>query len=219
VTSKIFIEHNIPKLERVTMEDGTRVYQTPTGKKYPSVTTVTGMLSKQAIMEWRARVGAEEANRVSARASRRGTAIHSLCEKYLKGEPCNPSVAHLEMFNSMKPYLDNIDEIHALETPLYSDHLEVAGTVDCIARYMGKIAVIDFKTSTKIKAKEDIEGYFLQTSAYAVAFEERTGIPVNNLLIIMGIDNEQPALYVEKRDDWIGKFIKLRSRYKKAYNI
>ena len=216
---RTFVEHNIGKLQRTSLEDGTRVYQTPTGNKYPSVTTVTGLLGKEAIMEWRNRVGEEEANRVSARASKRGTAVHSLCEKYLMGEEVKPSIAHVEMFNSLKPYLDKIDEIHALETPLYSDHLEVAGTVDCIARYNGHLAVIDFKTSSRIKVKEDIKGYFYQTSAYAVAFEERTGIAVNNMVIIMGVDNEQPLLFVEKRNDWIHKFVDLRKEYKRRFGV
>ena len=98
----------------------------------------------------------------------------------------------LEMFNSIKFWLDDIDNIHALEDPLYSDFLQVAGTVDCIADFQGKLSVIDFKTSSKPKDRDDIYNYFMQTAAYAVAFEERTGIPIGRLVIIMAVENDDP---------------------------
>ena len=211
---KNFIEHDFQSLKRIDSPNG-RVYETPTGKKYPSVTSVLGMMDKSSLFEWRKRVGEEEANRVSARAASRGTAIHSLCEDYLYGKNPVPSMFDQQVFNSIVPHLDRIDNIHALESKLYSDHLQVAGTVDCIAEYDGKLSVIDFKTSRRIKAKEDIPGYFIQTSAYAVAFEERTGIPVSRLVIIMGVDDEQPLIFKEKRDNWIGQFIELRHAYGK----
>jgi genome maintenance exonuclease 1 len=181
---KTFIAHEIPTLKRVDGPNG-RVYQTPTGKAYPSVTSVTGLMGKDDFFAWRARVGEEEANRVSARAARRGTAIHSLCEDYLYGKNPVPTMFDAQVFNSIRPHLDLIDNIHALESKLYSDHLQVAGTVDCIAEYKGKRAVIDFKTSKRIKEAKDISGYFMQTAAYAVAFEERTGIAIPRLVIIM----------------------------------
>ena len=211
------IKHDIDKLVRVDSESG-RSYQTPSGKSYPSVTSILGLLGKAEIIAWRARVGEEEANRVSARAARRGTAIHSLCENYLLNKDVNPGPFDLETFNSIRPFLDRINNIHCLETQLYSDYLQVAGTVDCIAEFDGKTSIIDFKTSKRIKTRDDIHGYFMQTSAYAVMFEERTGIPVGKLVIIMSVDDEKPLLFVEKRDDWIHKFIELRQDYSKLYN-
>lgn len=211
------IKHDIDKLVRVDSPNG-RVYQTPSGKSYPSVTSVLGILGKKEIMEWRARVGEEEANRVSARAARRGTAVHTLCENYLLNKEVEPGPFDLETFNSIRPFLDRINNIHCLETQLYSDYLQVAGTVDCIAEFDGKTSIIDFKTSKRIKTRDDIHGYFMQTSAYAVMFEERTGIPVGKLVIIMSVDDEKPLLFVEKRDDWIHRFIELRQDYSKLYN-
>lgn len=211
------IKHDIDKLVRVDSPNG-RIYQTPTGKSYPSVTSVLGILGKKEIMEWRARVGEEEANRVSARAARRGTAVHTLCENYLLNKEVEPGPFDLETFNSIRPFLDRINNIHCLETQLYSDYLQVAGTVDCIAEFDGKTSIIDFKTSKRIKTRDDIHGYFMQTSAYAVMFEERTGIPVGKLVIIMTVDDEKPLLFVEKRDDWIHRFIELRQDYSKLYN-
>jgi genome maintenance exonuclease 1 len=216
---KTFIHHDFPKLKRDTAPDGTRVYNTPSGKSYPSVTTVTGLHTAKGIAEWRRRVGDEEANRISARASARGNRIHSLCEAYLRNERCEPDIFDRELFESISFWLEEIDNIHALESPLYSDFLQVAGTVDCIAEFQGKLSVIDFKTSSKPKDRDDIHNYFMQTAAYAVAFEERTGIPIGRLVIIMAVDNDDPRLFIEKRDNWIGGFRKLRLDYKNKYAI
>jgi genome maintenance exonuclease 1 len=209
------IRYDIPKLERETAPDGTRVYKTPSGKAYPSVTTVTGLQGKAAIMEWRRRVGAEEANRISSRAAKRGTAIHKLCEDWLNNEFVEPELFDVPMWNSLVPLLSRIDNVHCLETPLYSDHLQVAGTVDCIAEFDGKVSVIDFKTSKRVKTREEISNYFMQCAAYAVAFEERTGVPVSRLVILMGVDDNPPIIFVEKRDDWIGEFIAARAEYRR----
>jgi len=209
------IHHDIAKLRRVDSPAG-RVYQTPSGRAYPSVTAVTGLHGKDAIMAWRKRVGEEEANRVSLRATTRGTRVHSLCEDYISNKPVTADLFDQEAWQSLVPELDKINNIHCLETQLYSDHLEVAGTVDCIAEYNGKVSVIDFKTSKRVKKKSDIHSYFMQTSAYAVMFEERTGIPVSRLVILMTVDDEPEAsVFVEKRDDWIDQFIDLREAYKK----
>jgi ATP-dependent exoDNAse (exonuclease V) beta subunit len=216
---KTFIHHDIPKLERDTKPDGTRLYKTPSGFSYPSVTTITGLHTKQAIMEWRKRVGNEEANRISGRASARGTRVHQLCEDYLRSGEANADIFDQEMFGSIRPLLDQIDNIHCLETPLWCDHLQVAGTVDCIAEFQGKLSVIDFKTSSRPKDRDDIHNYFMQTAAYAVAFEERTGIPVDRMAIIMAVENDDPRWFIEKRDNWIAGFKKLRLDYKYKYNV
>jgi len=210
---KTFINHDFPKLVRVDSDVG-RTYQTPTGVCYPSVTSVVGLHKAHVIQEWRNKVGAEQANKISSRASRRGTSIHSLCEKYLLGENAEPSLADYEMFNAIKPHLDRIDNIHCMETQLYSHHLQVAGTVDCIGEYDGKLHVIDFKTSSRPKPRDWIHDYFMQTSAYAVMFEELTGISVGRLLIIMGVDDHETLVFHEKRNDWIGDFKAIRKDYK-----
>jgi genome maintenance exonuclease 1 len=216
---KNFIYHDFPKLERDTAPNGSRVYKTPSGKAYPSVTTVTGLHTAQGIAAWRKRVGEEEANRISGKASARGTRIHQYCEDYLRGNIFEADMFDLEMFNSIKPLLDQVDNIHCLETPLWSDFLQVAGTVDCIGEFQGKLSVIDFKTSSKPKDRDDIYNYFMQTAAYAVAFEERTGIPIGRLVIIMAVENDDPRWFIEKRDNWIGGFRKLRLDYKNLKGI
>ena len=216
---KTFIHHDWVKLERDTAEDGRRVYVTPEGNKYPSVTSITGMNKKEHIAKWRMRVGEEEADRITNRALTRGTRIHQLCEDYLKG--LNPEVDMFDkdMFNQIEYWLQCIDNIHCLETPLYSDFLQTAGTVDCIAEFQGKLSVIDFKTSSRVKDRDDIYDYFMQTAAYAVMFEERTGIPIGRLVIIMGVDNDDSRIFIENRDSWIAGFRKERLAYKNKYGI
>lgn len=213
------IPYEYPKLERITSTDGTRVYQTPTGEKYPSVTTVTGLLKKKQILEWRKAVGEAAANEISSKAARRGTRIHTLCEKYLSNQEISSNYFDQEMWDRFKPGLNGINNIWALEQPLYSDHLQIAGTVDCVAEYEGKLSVIDFKTSRKVKSRDDIHDYFIQCSAYAVAFEERTGMPVSRIVILMAVDDEEPLVFTERRDNWIDEFKRLREEYRKWKNI
>lgn len=212
-----FIQHDFPQLIR---EDGeSRTYLTPHGKRYPSVTSITGLESKEGIAKWRQRVGPEAAARILKQSSARGTRIHNLCECYLKEQELQIDMFDKEIFTSLKPHLDKIDNIHCIETPLHSHFMEVAGTVDCIGEYEGKLCVIDFKTSAKLKQHRYIGNYFMQAAAYAVMFEELTEIPVNKLLILIAVDDEQPQIFVEKRDTWIPKFIELRKEYRRLKNI
>jgi hypothetical protein len=211
---KNFIYHDFPKLERVDGPDG-RVYNTPSGKMYPSITRVTGLLTQEHIAEWRNRVGQEAATRISTKASGRGTRIHTLCEEFLKGNTVEPSLPDYEMWKSMIPYVDKIDNIHALESKLYSDKLQVAGTVDCIGEYDGVLNIIDFKTSGKPKDINNIQHYFLQATAYSVMFEELTGIIVPNLTILIGVDHDKPQVFQGKRSSFIRQLIDLRQQFKK----
>jgi len=202
------------KLQKVTLDDGKRFYVTPEGNKYPSVTTMISHFNKDAIMEWRRRVGSEEANKISRQATNRGTKLHTIVEKYLANEDMeiqNP--LQLELFKNLIPYLNNIDNIHLQEKYLYSDHLRLAGTVDCIAEYKGKLNVIDFKTSSKPKREEWIEDYFIQTTAYAIMFEERYKIPIPRITILIAVENDYPQIFHKKRDEYAGKLLKMRDRY------
>ena len=208
----------IPKIESQTFPDGKRYYVTPEGKKLPSVTTVVGAQKKQAIMEWRQRVGEEVANKISKHATSRGTNMHTLCEHYLNNEPKPPGVVMpdaKEMFISIKPYLNKINNIHYQEVGLWSSQLGLAGRVDCIGEYEGRLSVIDFKTSKKIKKREDILDYFWQCTAYALMYEELIGTPIDDLVIIMAVDNEQPMIFKEKTQDHIEGLVKAIDFYHK----
>ena len=185
--------------------DGKRHYVTPNGS-YISITTLLANLSKDGIQKWRNRVGATEANRISTKASRQGNAIHALCEKYIKNEEgfLTESMPHLvEMFESILPLLDRVDNVHVTEGAMYSDELGLAGRTDLIAEFDGQLAIIDYKTSRRIKTWSMCHSYFMQGAFYAHAYEERTGIPINNIVIIMAVENEEPLLFRETKDRWL----------------
>ena len=192
--------------------NGQRLYATPTGR-VPSVTTILDKTKpeekKKALQEWRNRVGEEEANRISKIASGRGTGVHTLCERYINNEPlgsCMPDA--LEMFLSIKPYLNKINNIYYQEQALWSEQLGLAGRCDCIGHYEGELASIDFKTSRRPKKEEDIEDYFQQTTAYALMHEELTGIPINKLVIIMAVEDNPPLIFVKETADYIDGLVK-----------
>lgn len=194
-----------------------RFYVTPEGKKYPSVTTILGHGSDNKwLEEWKARVGEEEVKRISGQATRRGTAVHELAEKYMLNDPRymkGHMPANIASFNYIKPFIDkHIGLIAGLELPLYSDFLRAAGRSDCIAKWDGIWSVVDFKTSKKAKKKEDIGGYFLQCACYAYMFFERTGMPVPQIVIVMTVDDGEPLVFVEKTKDHIHNFIELRNK-------
>ena len=196
-----------------------RVYTTPTGTKYPSITTVLGILSEDGIRAWRKRVGEEEATRISTRAANRGTAVHSITERYINNEVdyaegFMPNV--IQNFTDFKSVLDErLTNIRAQEVPLYSDHLRLAGRVDCVADFDGILSIVDFKTSRKLKKKEWITGYFAQEAAYAIMWEERTGEPITQLVTLITVDNEQPQVFIEHRDNWTELLLKTRDEYER----
>ena len=196
-----------------------RVYTTPTGTKYPSITTVLGILSEDGIRAWRKRVGEEEATRISTRAANRGTAVHSITERYINNEVdyaegFMPNV--IQNFTDFKSVLDErLTNIRAQEVPLYSDHLRLAGRVDCVAEFDGILSIVDFKTSRKLKKKEWITGYFAQEAAYAIMWEERTGEPITQLVTLITVDNEQPQVFIEHRDNWTELLLKTRDEYER----
>jgi genome maintenance exonuclease 1 len=196
----------LAELESVTQTDGKRYYVTPSGKKLPSVTTVVGAMKKKAIMEWRNRVGEVEANRVSKLATGRGNRVHLLAEKYLNNEPIQWSKEMpdaVEMFRTLIKPIHNINNIQYQEQALWSEKIDMAGRVDLIADWCGVPSVIDFKTSKKVKGKEDIQDYFAQCTAYALMYEELVGTPIDQLVIVMAVENEQPLIFVERTEDHI----------------
>ena len=197
-------------------KNGKRHYVTPSGELYPSITTVLGELSKAAIQKWRKRVGETEANKISGKASRRGTKLHSVCEAYIqnKEEYLNGETPHIvELFKTIEPFFERVDNVQGVELALYSEHFGIAGRTDCIAEFDGTLSVIDYKTSNKIKKKEWCEKFFAQGAFYGIAYEELTSIPVPQVVIIIAVENEQPQLFVEKRDDWVDKIWEAKKLY------
>lgn len=206
---------NIDDLKSQTLSDGKRYYTLPDGTNLPSVTTVLGAMKKDAIMAWRKRVGEDVANAISKKATSRGTNVHTLCERYLNNDSLGDIMPDAkEMFNDIKPLLDQIDNIHYQEQALWSTKLGLAGRVDCIAEFAGTLSVIDFKTSKKVKSIKDIEDYFWQTSAYALMYEELVGTPIDQVVIIMAVENSKPLLFIQKTEDHIDGLVKAIQYYK-----
>ena len=210
---------DLQKLPRRNV-NGQRLYETPDGSFYPSVTTMTGQMTKKAIQEWRARVGEKEANRVTKKASSRGTSIHKLCEHYILNNMDDVKVmpSNKEMFDAMSNHLrDHVDNIHGVESFLYSDFLRTAGQVDCIAEYDGVLSVIDFKTSKKRKPESWIQNYFVQAAAYSFMFEERTNIQIPQLVIMIGVDgDDEPQVFTKntkERNQYLLQFLDLRKQF------
>ena len=190
------IECDLPSLSRETV-DGVRLYDVE-GQKLVSITSVTSHFNKEVFVEWRKKVGDKEANRITKRATTRGTKVHTLIENHLLNKEVDPDTPGSKMLlNQAKKSLENINNIYALEKSLYSTELGVAGTVDCIAEYNGELAIIDFKTAAKPKPRDWIENYFVQAAAYACMFYERTGTPVKKLVILMTCENGEVQVYEE----------------------
>ena len=207
------VDVNLPKLSRETI-DGVRYYSVPDEDellKLVSITSVTSHFNKEIFVNWRKKVGNEEADRITKAATKRGTDMHTLTENYLKNEelPEVPPISDF-LFKIAKGKLNKIDNIHALEGSLYSKELGIAGTVDCIAEYDGELAIIDFKTSKKPKPRNWVEHYFVQCMAYGCMLYELTGISVKKLVIIMACENGECVIYEERDKE---KYIKLLSKY------
>ena len=208
------VDLDLQPLEREHV-DGVRYYKVPDEEeliKMVSITSVTSHFNKEIFINWRKKVGNEEADKITKAATRRGTDMHTLTEHYLKNDEELPTVPPISefLFKIAKPKLNLINNIYALEGPLYSRQLGVAGTVDCIAEYDGELAIIDFKTSKKPKPREWIEHYFVQAMAYGCMLYEMRNISVKKLVIIMACENGECVVY-EETDK--AKYIRLLGEY------
>jgi len=203
------------KLKEVTV-DGKRFYETP-GGIFPSVTSVVGWDKQNFFAEWR-RKNPEESRRVLAR----GTKLHSIIESYLNNEQIdfdNMLPNFKVLFNQLKPEIDKIQNIVAIETPLWSKTLGLAGRTDCIAEYDGKLSIIDFKASSKEKRKQDVESYFTQATAYALMFQERTGIIVENFAILISCEDGLTQVFQNKPIKYVKKLKNVIVSYNNNHGI
>jgi CRISPR/Cas system-associated exonuclease Cas4 (RecB family) len=188
---------------------------------YPSVTSITGMYFENYLNHWKKRVGEEYVETEMDKAKRRGTDIHSMIENYLKNQnkpqENNPNIL---MFNNMISEIDKIDKILKIEHFLLSHELEVAGTVDCIGYYEDVLSVIDFKTSKRKKYKSNCKNYFMQCAAYAACYNEMYSEKIENLVIIMGVDQDNKCLvFKSKLSDHIDNFKIFRNKFRIKYSI
>jgi len=210
----------LPTLHPLDTDESTgeRFYITPNGVKLPSVTTVLGHFKKKSLIEWRNRIGNEEADKVMYRASNRGTRFHNMMEGYLRNEDdfLNGVMPDMrQAFNDMKETLDLIDNIRYIESPLFSEKLGIAGRTDVIAEFAGVPSIIDFKTSTKEKKEEWIDNYFEQGTAYALMYEELVNEPIDQIVILISVDfMERPQVFIRDKNSYIQNLLEKIHLYK-----
>ena len=198
---------SLPEIKAIQTDEG-RFYLGANGKKYSSVTTVLGRRKEKriALAEWRTRVGNENANRISGRASRRGTSVHKLIERFVLNEEIDlreEMPLNAEMFRSLESlFIENLKLVRAVEIGLMSDTLRLAGRTDVIGTWNDSNAVIDVKTSTRAKKESQILDYFLQCTAYAIMFEEATGIKTPDIVVAIAVEDSSPQIFERKRNDY-----------------
>lgn len=196
---------------------GCRLYKLPNGEWVPSITSITSFYNREKFIKWRQKIGEEKANKITKKATTRGTDFHEIAQDYLEDKPIvweEHLPATKYMFYHAKPFLDKINNIHAIERTLYSEFFGIAGRVDCIAEYDSELAVIDFKTSEYIKPEAWLENYFVQETAYACMYYEMTGIPVKKLITIMTTPSGEVHVFDKREKD---EYIKLLVRYIKKF--
>jgi len=216
--------HELEDIQLDTIsEDGKRYYTDSTKTiKYPSVTTVTGLHSRKHIKLWRERVGEDEANKITSQATKRGTLFHQHIEDYLRKEKEFiefQNVLQEGMFKAVKPVLDEIIPI-SIEAPLFSNHLRMAGRVDCVGLFDNKLSIIDFKSSAKLKEDYMAKQWYIQMTAYAIMVEELTGKPIEDIVAIVGIEGINTfQIFMSNPKDHVDDLMQLRTQYKNLYGI
>ena len=198
--------------------DGIRFYEID-GKSYPSVNSVLSLLKKESLQEWRNNVGESVANWEMGRASRRGKAMHTLVEQYMKNQtPSIRDVLPLGLFKLIKPYVDKIDNVRLLEAIMYSKKLTLAGQVDCVADYNGKLSVIDFKSANKEREEGWIENYFLQTTAYAMMYEELFNQKIEQIVVLLACEDGVAQCFIKDKADYEKKLIESVENFYTQFN-
>ena len=195
-----------PILETKTV-DKKRFYVTPEGKEYPSITTVLSPRNKEGLMKWRKKVGNDVATHIANKAAVRGSKVHKMCEDYLTGldmEKHKKDFLPYCLFNELKNQtFDNINDVIGQELVLYSDKYKIAGRTDLIANYKGELSIVDFKTSTNERKDSYNENYYIQTSAYAEMFEELTGQPINQIVILVVTEDGIVQEFIKDKQEYI----------------
>ena len=217
------VEHpDIPEIRRITV-DGKRRYETPTGV-YTSITTLLHSLPPSpGLMEWKERVGEAVANYAMNSGARRGTKLHRVIESYLSNNLTQNlkqeyGVVAAGLFELMQSELQFIDNIRALEQPVYSTSLEIAGTTDCVAEFDGILSVIDFKSSTWMKDEESIRNYLIQATFYSIAWEELTGEKVEQIVIIMASEDGKVQAFKSKPSEHLEELKEAIAEYNSGDN-
>ena len=210
----MMFEH-IPPVEldyeplKVSYQNGNRYYEVEPGVRYPSMTSVLSILSRDSIAKWKKRVGEQKADAISRKGRNRGNEVHQMCENFLNNEKeyINGELPDsVELFNVLKsPLMKHLNRIYHLEAALYSKELGVAGRADLIGEWMGTPVILDFKTSAKPKKEQWIDNYFMQGAGYAKMYEEMTGVKIEHMLILVAVAGDIPSVqyFPAAVSDWV----------------
>lgn len=210
VFNHLKIELPIDDIDSETTESGRRYIHE--GVALPSVTTVTGWEKRKFFADWRRRNPKE-----SVRVTSRGNKLHSVIEDYLnnkKIELQDIPPNECELFLQLKPELDRIDNIRALEVPLWSKKIGLAGRVDCIAEHAGELAIIDFKGSTRTKDESQIDNYMMQATAYALMWEDMTGEAIKKFKILVSCESGEIQVFSDTPVKWVKGLFNCIQKYK-----
>lgn len=222
--SKLFDRTDLLPFPDLSRED------TPSGRFYlvegdrlPSATTILSHTERSDwLQEWIARVGQERADSISKYGADRGTYVHGMIHRYLNNELINKMHTppdYFWAFKRLKGLVDRIDKILLMERPVYSQQYRFAGTVDCCAEFDGSLSVIDFKTYSRPKTRDQLEAAFIQTCLYAIAIEEeakvllKINLDINSLVVIFSAESTCSGVEVAKKEDFKEKALARIARF------
>ena len=200
--------------------NGKRHYETPAGPLV-SITTVIHHFTPDGIKQWRENMGEDVANYIMRVSSIRGTRVHKLVDSFLSNESLanitrEYGVTTVGLFNLMRPALERISNIVAVEKRVYSTDpaIMVAGTTDCVADYEGILSIIDFKTSSKMREQDTIDSWMIQATFYALAWECLTGQKISQLVIICATEDGQTEVFKSEPSEYVERLKKLIADYR-----
>ena len=220
-STKAYSHAECPPLPVLTQTNigGKRHYVTPEG----TFMSITSLLYSQevpdSIKSWRESVGNDVADYVMRTAARRGTKVHKIVELALSNKPVGDVIDYgvlpVALFSMMQPALDRIDQIRALEQPLYSTEFGVgiAGTTDSVCSFDGVPSIVDYKTASKMREREDIQNYLMQCAFYASAWTWQTKQPIDQIVIIMVSEDGRLRIFKDKPSAHLDKLRELVAQH------
>lgn len=127
----------------------------------------------------------------------------------------------MKFYLNSSQYFDRVVEVLEAETFLWSK-LGYAGTVDNISRMADdRRLVIDYKNSRKPKKEEWIQDYFVQGSAYFIAYWERSGIKPHGVEIWIANEVDSiPQTFSLTAEDvkyYFAEFMKRLKQFNETY--
>ena len=184
-------------------QNGQQYYVNDRGDRLPSVTSILNVTrpleQREALANWRSRIGVEAAAQISSKASRRGSGTHRQIQQYLEGKPVTCSEAVEPYWQSFQPLLETLEAVRLVEGCVVHNDLGYGGKVDCVATYQGIPCVCEWKTADRPKGSRDrLYDYPLQLAAYCGAVNhtyEAFGLNLTHGLLVVGIAHQAAEVF------------------------